>query len=166
MRGRCRHCGKPIDIKYPLTEVFSGVVTVIIWSSGDSEAFLYWLFIMTMTLISLFDMEAMEFPTGLLFFLALVGIMISFTDGVSFLSRILGSMVLSLPMLSVNRLREVIGDGDIFIFMITGWTFGCEFLFRSVLVSCITGLLFSLITGKKKIPFCPFLTIGIMASLL
>ena len=166
LRGRCRHCGKPIDIKYPLTEVFSGVVTVIIWSRGDSEAFLYWLFIMTMTLISLFDIETMEISTRLLFFLALVGIMISFTNDASLVSRILGSMTLSLPLLSVNRLREVIGDGDIFIFMITGWAFGCEFLFRSVLISCITGLLYSLITGKRKMPFCPFLTIGIMASLL
>ena len=133
---------------------------------GDSEAFLYWLFIMTMTLISLFDMETMEFSTGLLFFLALVGIMISFTNNASLVSRILGSMTLSLPLLSVNRLREVIGDGDIFIFMITGWAFGCEFLFRSVLITCITGLMFSLVTGKRKMPFCPFLTIGIMASLL
>lgn len=164
--GRCQGCGKTIDIRYPLTELFTGIVTVILWTRGDEEAFLNWLFIMTMTLISLFDMETMEFSTELLFFLSLVGIMISFTNEVFFASRILGVVSLSVPLSLMKKLRELIGDGDIWIFAITGWTFGCEFLFRSVLVSCITGLLYSLITGKRKMPFCPFLTIGIMASLL
>ncbi len=166
LRGRCHGCGKAIDIRYPLTELFSGIVTMLLWKKGDSMAFLNWLLIMVMTLISLFDMETMEFSTELLLFLVLIGIMISFTNEVSLASRILGAISLSVPLFLMKKLRELIGDGDIWIFAITGWAFGCDVLFRSVLISCITGLLFTLVTGKRKIPFCPFLTIGITATLL
>ena len=166
LKGRCRHCGEKISVKYPLTELITGIITVYLLKTTDYEHILCWIQAMTLILISLFDLETMEFPSVLTFILMLSGMIMSFLNDVSVISRITGALFLEVPLMILNRKKEMIGDGDVLIMMITGWTYGYEFLFRAVLVSSVSGLLYSLFRNEHKIPFCPFLAFGIIVNML
>lgn len=164
-RGKCRYCGKRIPAGYPITELVTGIISVLLLDKGGYEAVLCWIQAMILVLIALFDMETMEFPSVLTYLLMLSGVMMSFVNNVSIMARVIGAVSISIPMMFICK-RGLVGDGNVLIFAITGWTYGYMFLFRAVIISSVAGLIYSLATKKQRIPFCPFLAFGIIVSML
>ncbi|MCK8114415.1 prepilin peptidase [Anaerosoma tenue] len=77
LRGRCRHCHKPIAPRYPLVEAVSGalfVAAALVWGPGARALFgaaLFW-FLLALSLI---DLEHMRLPNPLVATLAAVGLL-------------------------------------------------------------------------------------------
>jgi len=76
LRGRCRHCHKPIALRYPLVEAASGalfVAAALVWGPGARALFgaaLFW-FLLALSLI---DLEHMRLPNPLVGTLAAIGL--------------------------------------------------------------------------------------------
>lgn len=68
-----------------------------------------------------------------------------------------------------HRSRDQIGRADVRLSIPFGWTLGFHglgFVFVGFAVALLTGLLVSTLTRRRRIPFVPFLTVGLAAGVL
>ncbi|MGB4441712.1 MAG: prepilin peptidase [Coriobacteriia bacterium] len=75
LRGRCRHCGEPIAVRYPIVEGVSGALFVIAAIAFDpglrgAVAALYFWFLLVLSAI---DLDSMRLPNPLVAALAIAG---------------------------------------------------------------------------------------------
>ncbi len=180
--GKCSSCGTRISIQYPLIELFTGIVTVIIgWQFGVSLQALAAL-VLTWSLVAAAGIDighkllpdSITLPLlwlGLL--LGLGGVFISLEDSV------IGAMAGYLSLWSVFVLfklltgKEGMGHGDFkLLAMLGAWT-GWQQLLVIVLTSSLVGAVvgISMILLKKtergtQIPFGPYLAAAGWIALL
>ena len=179
LRGRCRHCRQKIRIRYPVVEVLTAVLALLLfWKFGFSPAFiLSFLFACALVVITFIDLDLQIIPDvitlpGIPFFsLAAVFFMgLSLLDVA--LGVLLGGGVLYAVAFGYERLakREGMGGGDIKLLAMLGAFLGAKSLIFILLVSSLTGALVGivLILAKGKdmkyaVPFGPFLSLGALA---
>ena len=180
--GKCSSCGTRISIQYPLVELFTGILTVVIgWQFGVSLQALAAL-VLTWSLVAAAGIDighkllpdSITLPLlwlGLL--LGLGGVFISLEDSV------IGAMAGYLSLWSVFVLfklltgKEGMGHGDFkLLAMLGAWT-GWQQLLVIVLTSSLVGAVvgISMILLKKtergtQIPFGPYLAAAGWIALL
>ncbi|MBN2839601.1 MAG: prepilin peptidase [Coriobacteriia bacterium] len=75
LRGRCRHCGEPIAVRYPLVEAASGalfLIAALAWGPGLRAAFaaaFFWFLLV----LSAIDLDTMRLPNPIVGAMAVVG---------------------------------------------------------------------------------------------
>lgn len=181
LKGRCRDCGEKISWRYPLVELITaGMALLLLWKFGLSLQFLCtFVFVCALIVITFIDLDHQIIPDVIslpgipLFFLAAVFIMhFSFLD--AFLGFLLGGGVLYAVAFVYELItkREGMGGGDIKLLAMIGAFLGWQSLLFVVLVSSLAGALVGitvmLIKGrdmKYAIPFGPFLSFGAIAYL-
>lgn len=179
LRGRCRHCGEKIRIRYLIVEALTAVLAVLLFRKfGLSPSFvLSFLFICCLIVITFIDLDLQIIPDvitlpGIPFFsLAAVFFMnLSFLDVA--LGILLGGGVLYAVAFGYERLtkREGMGSGDIKLLAMLGAFLGAKSLIFILLASSLTGAVvgIALILAKGKdmkyaIPFGPFLSLAAVA---
>jgi leader peptidase (prepilin peptidase) / N-methyltransferase len=185
LQGKCRHCGNPIPVRYPLVEASCGVlfaaVAVRFGASWELPAYL----VLTAALlsISLIDLEHFIVPdriTGPLTVsaLALLGLAAAADgNGWRYGRTLLGGVAFFAFLLVLNILYpKGMGMGDVKLAfslgLYLGWLgWGQVFLggFLAFLLGAVVGL--GLIATKIKsrkdvVPFGPFLALGTMLTVL
>lgn len=190
LRGKCRYCGCKISFRYPLVELVTGVVFVILYIKfGLSVEFIFTVFLMSILLMVFFiDLEHMIIPNelviaGLIGGIALFVLRFWFDDALvgdsQWYSPILGMLATSGFLLLVALIglaiygTDAFGMGDVKIFLPIGLILGLKLsvisLVFSIFIGGITGL-FLIITGlkhrKSHIPFGPFIVMGTFLSIL
>ncbi len=172
LRGKCRGCKTPISIQYPLVEILTAVLSVIIvWHFGFSWQTLAGVFF-TWVLIALanIDLETLLLPDSITLPLLWVGLLLNvfgvFTD---LQSAVLGAVFGYLSLWSVFHLfkfvtgKEGMGYGDFKLLAALGAWLGWQSLFVIVILSSLIGAVAGgiyLALRKEKsrpIPFGPFL---------
>lgn len=193
-RGQCRHCGAKISRRYPLSELLSAVMllTVFLWFPYDMTEsmfaiilFLIWIVIHTLSVILLLvDLRSMLLPYVFVIpLIAVAGVFrliilsVPSLDHPSLVSLTIGVLLgagLFAILWYVSK-GKWIGDSDILlgsaIALIVG---GAVEVWIAFITASVAGLLFGTIssfsTHKKlrhmKIPFGPFLILGMVVSLL
>jgi leader peptidase (prepilin peptidase) / N-methyltransferase len=185
LRGKCRYCGTPISVRYPLVELGCGVLFVAVaarfgWS-WELPAYL----VLTAALlaISLIDLEHFIVPdriTGPLTVsaLALLGLAAAANgDGGRFVRSFLGGLAFFAFLLLLNLLYpRGMGMGDVKLSfslgLFLGWLgWGQVFLggFLAFLLGALVGvaLIATGVKGRKDfVPFGPFLALGTMITIL
>lgn len=81
--GRCRFCKKPINVRYPLVELASGILAILLFHMfGLSLTFLFhFYFAMCLLAIALIDLELMVIPVKeLVYPTAVLGLLNAFID--------------------------------------------------------------------------------------
>ena len=173
LRGRCRHCGTPISVQYPLVELLTGVASAAIlwkfglgWQAGAGLG-LTWLLIAA----SGIDLRTQLLPDQLTLPLLWAGLLLSlmplFVDSHA---SIIGAAVGYLSLWSVYWLfklatgKEGMGYGDFKLLAALGAWMGVEAVLPIVLLSSLIGAIvggtFLLLKGRDRatpIPFGPFL---------
>jgi leader peptidase (prepilin peptidase)/N-methyltransferase len=190
LKGKCRYCSSKIHIRYPLVELLTGLVFVVLYAKYDlSIEFLFTLYLMCILIIVFFiDLDHMIIPNelviagligGVVFFVLRFWYNDTLLDGARWYSPILGMVVTSGFLLLVAIIGKLIyggdafGMGDVKIFLpiglILGLKLGIMALVFSIFVGGISGLIL-IITRKKErksqIPFGPFIVIGSFLSIL
>ena len=176
LRGKCSNCKTPIPKSYPLVEVLSGIISMILWPQNFSpESILNFSFFFSIYCVFLshflIDLKHKILPNSLnlyLFFLFLTFSLIS----KSWQHWFYGSMIGALFPLSVTWLfylakkKEGLGMGDIKLFGILGIYLGPLGIIHNIFLSCLGGSIcgFLLILCKKlkresEMPFGPFIII-------
>ena len=176
LKGRCRYCKEKISIRYPLTELFGGLICILTFLRfGISYELLSDLALFFILFgLSLVDMESYIVPNGFII-AGIINRLIERTvsgQAILFLKDLFGAFAVSFGLYLVVYLmnrslkKETFGGGDIkLIFMIVLYTG----IYKGILVlflSSLMGLIIMIIFKKDKIPFGPYLSLGAFIVIL
>jgi len=176
LRGRCSSCSSPIGLQYPMVELATGIISILVAmrfgvSLQTVAALLFSWVLITLTLI---DIKKMLLPDSMTLPLLWLGILCGFFGLFTDLqSSVIGAMAGYMILWSVYWLfklvtgKEGMGYGDFKLLAALGaWT-GYIYLPQIILVSAVVGSVIGItmvITGMNKhqnpIPFGPYLAIA------
>lgn len=175
LKARCTDCGEPISIRYPLVELCTGIMAVLIFAVYGFS--FQWLVVFTagaiLICITMIDFDTMIIPNELVLALMAPALLsFFFFPQVGILSRVIGIFIISLPMLVLALfIPDAFGGGDIKLMAVAGFMLG----WGNTLLAAFIGLLLggavavALLVRKTKdkhMAFGPYLCIGIMTALL
>lgn len=190
--GRCRYCKTRLSIQYPIVEMATAVLFVLLaWRIGMDYSLLSFMGLLSFTLhaiafclliaMSVYDIHHFVLPWKLMRKFLIVAfatpiILGIFSDGIS-LENFVSGFIVAFPLWAVwyfSRGR-MIGFGDIQLMCGFGFLLGISGGFAAVILGFWIGaafiflkmlLTFKLLSGKTQIPFGPFLVAGLFVAFL
>lgn len=181
LRGKCRACGKPISIRYPLVEVCMALLSLALYTKFalSFEYFFYFLFLAGLVAVIFIDLRHQIIPDVI----SLPGIVIGFAG--SFLTTqitwqqsgigiLVGGGILYAVALAYHLFtgREGMGGGDVKLLAMIGGFLGWRSLLFVVFASSLTGSVVGIVAMLKQgkgektpIPYGPFLALAAMLFL-
>ena len=180
LRGRCRRCGASISVRYPLVELATALLSVlVVWQFGVGIQALTGL-MLTWVLIALtgIDFDTQLLPDSLTLPLAGLGLFVNaFGVFVSPVQAIFGYVVGFLCLWVVYKLfllvtgKEGMGYGDFKLLAALGAWLGVSMLPLIVFLSAVVGSIIGVILLKRvgesrPFAFGPFIAIAGMVALL
>ncbi len=176
LKGRCRHCGVKIGLRYPTIELLGGLFALATYLKFGLSvaALIYFAFIASMLVVTFIDLDHRIIPDVI----TLPGIPICFAasfalPSIDFKAALLGILVGggSLYMVawiySLITKKEGMGGGDIKLLAMMGGLAGWQGVAFTIFVSSLVGTLSGFVVMlhsrkgmKLAIPFGPFLAIG------
>ncbi len=172
-RGRCRHCGEPIGLRYPAIELAAtgiAVWSLIVlpgWLAGAGAA-LGW----TLLTLAIIDRRHLVLPDALTLPLVVAGLAVAWAiDPAKLVDHGVGALVGYLAIVAIAaayrrwRKRDGIGLGDAKLFAAAGAWVGWQGLSGVLLVAAAAGLAVALIeaclagrlAADRERPFGPFI---------
>jgi leader peptidase (prepilin peptidase)/N-methyltransferase len=182
LRGRCRACTRPIPLRYPLIELLTALLSVVVvWQLGPTFAALAAL-ILTWGLIALavIDLDTQLLPDSLTLPLLWLGLLLSlggtFTEPTAAIAGAAAGYLLLWLVFHAFRIatgKEGMGHGDFKLLALFGAWLGWQALAQIILLSSLAGALVGIgliASGRQQagqpIPYGPFLAIAGWISLL
>ena len=163
-KGRCRYCGTPYSVQYPLIELSNGLLYVRYGFTINT--ILYCLTASLLLVISLIDLKHKIIPDSLIITGLIIGIGFILTDSM-LLKRLSGAAIGLILFLGIAVVTNAMGGGDIKLMAVLGLMFGVKGILFITLFSFISGAIASLILltlkikGRKdEIPFGPFISLS------
>lgn len=175
LKGRCRYCQTSISKRYPIIELLTGLLFLIVYLvHGFTLQLLIFLPLTAILIvITMIDIDHMIIPDGLQITLFVLALCSLFIFDLSFLERIIGFFIISLPFYLLLIFTGGIGGGDIKLMAVCGFLLGWKVIlvaaFLGIVVGGIGGLILLTrkdISKKTEIPFGPYLCFGIYLSML
>lgn len=183
LRGACASCKAPISIRYPLVELLSGFLWMLMYAwFGFSYQFLAFALLSAILLAIFFiDLDHMIIPDSLVIAGLIIGITASLLPGgIGWLESLLGLLVGGGALYGIAEIgdrvfkKESMGGGDIKMAAMLGSFVGWKQVMLIFMTSAVAGVLISLavmtisekIRKERVIPFGPFLALAAMISVL
>jgi leader peptidase (prepilin peptidase)/N-methyltransferase len=182
LKGKCSGCANAISIRYPLVELLTGVLSLVVainW--GPTQVTLLYL-VLTWGLIALtfIDFDTMLLPDEITLPLLWLGLLVAVWGlGISPTDAIVGACVGYLSLWSVYwgfKLatgKEGMGYGDFKLMAVFGAWLGWQSVFLILLLSSFVGAIFvmAILYAQKKgkntqVPFGPYIAIAGWIALL
>jgi leader peptidase (prepilin peptidase)/N-methyltransferase len=184
--GRCRGCKSKISWQYPLVEILTGLLFLLIfWHSADNwlATIFYWVIASLLIIITVYDFRHQIIPDRFVFTFILLGLLqpLILSDHPVLTNTgwgIVGGIVTALPLFVlwlISRGRWL-GFGDVKLALgvglLLGWQFGLSALVIAFWVGALIGLFLiawgktqlwrkgKSYTMKSEVPFAPFLILG------
>lgn len=182
LRGRCRSCGEPISVRYPLVELLSGALFLATFShlgfEWRAELPAYLLMISVLIIVSAIDLQRQIIPNRIMYpaiplgLAAVGGVALARGDASIFLRGLAGAGMGGVPLaLLALLIPRGMGMGDAKLAAFTGIFLGYHQLtafFFAFLAGSVVGLIL-IAAGRKgrdsRIPFGPFLALGALVAL-
>jgi leader peptidase (prepilin peptidase)/N-methyltransferase len=176
LRGRCRHCGRPIALRYLVVEVAAGALLAgLAWRFGATLAAARFAVLAIALLVAFFtDLETGLIPNAITYPGILTGLLFAAASGRgAVVSALLaaagaGGVFLFIGLLS----RGGMGGGDMKLAAMLGAFLGSPgaivALFLAVTIGAVAGLILialRLRTRKDTIPFGPALATGAVIAM-
>ncbi|MBU1026401.1 MAG: prepilin peptidase [Candidatus Margulisbacteria bacterium] len=191
-QGRCRYCDQPISLRYPLVELVTGLLFVVVafrFSAFSQMVEYIFTVIFTCLLVLVFfiDLEKQVVVDNIVLGGISFGLVLNYIRGLSwpdgsginpFISAVLG-MIIGYVILYLIRAissfilkKEAMGEGDLFIAALLGAYLGWQGMFLSLFLAFFVGGLAGvilLVFKKAKLgaylPFGPSLVVGGLLAL-
>ena len=170
LKGKCRHCGAKIPVRYPVTEIISCVwyVSMLLTYGLTLDFIRLCLTGSCLLAASLVDIDSMELPDGFTVAIALFAMLKAGAHPEQQLDMVIGALIalpLLLLVLLMDKIKqtETMGGGDIKLLAALGLHFGWKGTLFLLIAACIAGLVFAALTRKEKdvpFPFGPMLAIA------
>jgi prepilin signal peptidase PulO-like enzyme (type II secretory pathway) len=171
LRGKCRYCGKKISIQYPIVEISTGLIFLLIFSQFPITNFIFLAIIFSLLIITfVFDLKHFIIPDQIILSAIFVSLIYRLFESYDFLLNFLFSAIgasgFFLIIYLISR-GKWIGFGDVKF----GFFMGIFLGFPNILVGLYSAFMIGAIIGvglilakrkkmKSEIPFGPFLIIG------
>lgn len=177
LKGKCHHCHAKISIREPFIEIVGGMLGIFLYLNQGVVLQNICIFYVAMILIAIafIDLDTMLIHNSLNLALCPIALLLMLlVPEISFIMRVIGMCIISVPMLVINSLYpESFGGGDIKLCMVAGFMLGYQSMLVAAFIAIILAgsyafvLLLSKQRGKKShIAFGPFLAIGIFVGLV
>ncbi len=163
LRGKCYFCHAPISKRYPIIELISGILFVIIYLKVGLVWQLPFVFASFASLLalSMIDFDHMAVPdsvniTALLFALIQP----------DFIHAALYALIAAIGLYTVGLIaswlakKEAMGSADVIVAGTMGALLGFPLFFVAIFLSAILAMVPALIYREKGVPFVPFLALG------
>lgn len=176
LKGRCRYCGTAIHWRYPLVELFTGIIFIALYGFfGLNVLLLKYLFLACLLIVIAFiDLEHYLIPDRLNLVMLAGGILSNaVTRELSVASVFWGALIpaAALAVLVVVS-RGGMGGGDVKLAgaagVFLGWPGSGMALFLACMLAGTMGILLLLFKRKKRkdpMPFAPFFTAGVFLQI-
>src|SRR4030043_982596 len=181
LKGKCRHCKKPISIQYPLIEGITALSSLFLFMKfGPSLSYLfYFVFVAALIVITVIDLYHQIIPDVISLPGIVVGLIASLIlPQITFLNSLFGVLLGGGSLFLVATCyewlfkREGMGGGDVKLLAMIGAFLGWKAVILTILLSSligsITGIIIMVLKGKDfkyAIPFGPFLSLGAVIAL-
>ena len=183
LKGKCSNCSKPISIVYPLVELITALVTLLLYMNY----WLNWELIVTIALfytlivLSLIDLKYKAVPDYLLIIAVILTIIIGdlknlliFAGGFALLELVITFYIQKVKAkITKNKdleTQSALGEGDIPIAGVIGGLLGVHLGISAIFLATLLALLpaiYNLILKKEiETPFIPFLSLGLFITLI
>jgi len=188
LKGRCTNCKAAISPRYPLVELATALIFVLVLARFGFEWQVvgYWLFFCWLLALALIDFDTLTLPnpltqSGLLLGIIFQGALGALAGNVAVgvmsgvVGAVLGIWLLSLVSWagSVALGQTAMGAGDSKLAAMMGAWLGWRLLLLSFFVACLLGAVVGvvgIISGRlgrrQAMPFGPFLALGAAISAL
>jgi leader peptidase (prepilin peptidase)/N-methyltransferase len=165
LKGRCRHCGKPIGIRYPLVEITTAFffVGTILHFGWNLNGFKWCLFQAIMIVLFWIDLEERLLPDEFTLGGSALGLLFAFftkvpgdlgelllptvsARGQSLFEALAGAFILTLPLAAIGLIwgkltkRDVLGLGDVKLLPCMGLFLGVEVGIQTLLLGSLLGV--------------------------
>ena len=176
LRGRCSSCRNPIPLRYPLTELLTGILSLAIaWHFGPGwQTVAALLLTWTLITLSIIDIDYQILPDNITLPFMWLGLGLSlFAVFADSHSAIIGALLGYLSLWSIFQLfrlltgKEGMGYGDFKLLALLGAWLGWQHLLTIVLLSSLVGAIIGIsmiiLRGHDRsipIPFGPYLAIA------
>jgi len=182
LKGRCRNGGSKISIQYPVVELLTGIIYLIIYLiyGLSIQSLIYIILSSALIIIAFIDLNEQIVPDVISLPGIGVGLILSFfVPYLSFINSALGVVVgggIILIIALVGSMifkKEAMGGGDIklaaMIGAFLGWRYTIISLFLGFFLGALIGIILIMTKIKKRedaIPFGPFIALGSLITLL
>lgn len=171
-KGRCRYCGDKVSIRYPVTEIVFGFVSVACLLEFDLTVLCLrnYIFLAILFLLTLTDIDDMTIPDGCHIAAVITWIAAEpfiFKGWSHVISHVAAGMVFGFGLLAVSLVldrvmgRDTLGGGDIKLIAVTGLYLGFIGNLFTLMIACFAGLLFNIVTKRTgedgTFPFGPWI---------
>jgi prepilin signal peptidase PulO-like enzyme (type II secretory pathway) len=183
-RGRCKHCRKPISLQYPLIELATGILFLLVISNSkfliSNEVFnaqflisvIFWLFVIScLIIIFVYDLKHYIIPDQVVYPAIIVAILYNLyssliTHHSSLFYNLLAAVIAGgffLLIILISRGKWMgMGDAKLAFFMglVLGWPKILHALFLAFLIGAFVSVILMILkkkTLKSEIPLGPFL---------
>jgi leader peptidase (prepilin peptidase) / N-methyltransferase len=173
LRGRCRGCGEPISVQYPLIElVTAGIWAYMAWRHGPAlEALRGATFATILLGIAMTDARAYIIPDEFSWGGLVIGLLFSLAGGLAGLgTALLGAAVGFGLLWLVGTLgtwifkEDAMGGGDVKMMAMVGAFVGWQGVLLTIFLGALIGSMIfvplMLLGQKKLVPFGIFLAVG------
>ncbi len=171
LRGRCRDCGAKISKRYILVESLTAFVFVINYLVlGDMLSIVGGCIIGASLIVVFFtDLDTLTISDWNSIFIVIGGVFLVASRGTWIIDLITGLVALGFMTLMYFLSKKGIGSGDVILIGAASFALGPFNAVCSIFLASLFGIIYALITKssmKTKVPFGPFLAIGIYLALL
>lgn len=168
LKGRCASCGAKISVRYPIIELLTGIIAVIVYYKTGLNIFFIINFAVFSTLLalSMIDFDYKAVPDSL----NLLALTLAFFNSTDILNNftnaliLMGGMSLIRYYVSYIIKREAMGEGDIIVAGTMGALLGVKLALIAIFIGSALAILPSIYNRIKnndfELPFIPFLALG------
>jgi leader peptidase (prepilin peptidase) / N-methyltransferase len=176
LRGKCYFCQRPISMQYPLIELITALITVLIfWNWGwQWQSVAIWVMACGLIALAGIDWQYQILPDTLTLSLLWLGLIAnSYSLITSLNDAVLGAVIGYLLLWTVAHVFELIrkkpgmGQGDFKMLAMLGAWLGMSLIFYVLLAAILLSLIFNLsllllkkINFSQILPFGPWLAIS------
>ena len=185
LRGRCRHCGQKISLRYPITELITGILFALAaWKFGLSfEAAAFAAFFWVLVVLTFIDLEhkllpnRVVYPSFVIGWVALTLVALTAGEPRRLVEAAMGAAIFGGFFFVLAFLVPAgMGMGDVKLAFVLGTFVGYLDAPGLVLVAMFLSFLSGGLIGgvaavilkggrKMKVPFGPFLALGTVAAI-
>jgi len=183
LKGKCSNCSKPISIVYPLVELTTALVTLLLYMnySPNWELIVTIALFYTLIVLSFIDLKYKAVPDYLLIIAVMLAVIIGdlidiliFAGGFVLLELVITFYIQNVKAkITKNKdleTQSALGEGDIPIAGVIGGLLGLHLGISAIFMAAVLGLLLSIynLLSKKEIetPFIPFLSLGLFITFI
>lgn len=163
LRGKCAFCHTSISLQYPLIELFTGIIFLVLYIKLGFVWYLPFIALSFASLLALvmIDFKYMAVPDNINFAALLFAlIQPNFLDAFIYGAIAAGGLYLIGLLSSFIARREAMGGADVIVAATMGALLGFPNFFMALFLSALLAMIPAMIWRDKGVPFVPFLALA------